>query len=219
VRGGRQAGAVDIRVEVLYPFALHDAEPVRERQRLASLICWICQSSHTVDRLHGIATDRLAETHEGSQEHADSLIRKTTGNPARPSRSWLSATGMTFRSGTETGLHYNSLLALGHEREFAAREAVAERAGLLALAVSAPKTLPRWAVRRAAGSVPDIRPIATLPKRTWQIIPDALQPPSAGWTVCWTAVGVVLIRAHRPFHTGSRFSANALAPSSWSSLS
>lgn len=41
--------------------------------------------------------------------------------------------GMTLRSGTDTAMHYDSLLALGRTDEFANREALAERAGLTAL--------------------------------------------------------------------------------------
>jgi hypothetical protein len=37
------SGPVDIRVEALHPFSLHDGESVHKRQRLASLISWICQ--------------------------------------------------------------------------------------------------------------------------------------------------------------------------------
>jgi len=56
VRGGEQAWGVDIRVKKrLYPFALHDGERVHARQRLASLISWICQPRHAVNRSHGIA--------------------------------------------------------------------------------------------------------------------------------------------------------------------
>jgi len=43
--------------------------------------------------------------------------------------------GMTLRSGTDTAMHYDSLMALGRSEEFANREALAERAGLAALGV------------------------------------------------------------------------------------
>ena len=47
------------------------------------------------------------------------------------------ATGISFNSGTITAIHYDSLDALGLESEFGAREAVVERNGFLAEAISA----------------------------------------------------------------------------------
>ncbi len=43
--------------------------------------------------------------------------------------------GMSLRSGTETALHYDTLVALGQRERFAEREAIAERNGLAALAL------------------------------------------------------------------------------------
>jgi MFS family permease len=43
--------------------------------------------------------------------------------------------GMTLRSGTDTAMHYDSLAALGRSDEFAHREALAERAGLVSLGI------------------------------------------------------------------------------------
>ncbi len=49
----------------------------------------------------------------------------------------LNAVGWTFRSGTDTTLHYDSLVSLGREEEYAAREAIAERNALAVAAVAA----------------------------------------------------------------------------------
>jgi MFS family permease len=43
--------------------------------------------------------------------------------------------GMTLRSGTDTAMHYDSLVALGRSGDFAQREALAERAGLTSLGI------------------------------------------------------------------------------------
>ena len=49
----------------------------------------------------------------------------------------LNAVGWTFRSGTDTTLHYDSLVSLGREEEYAAREAIAQRNALAVAAVAA----------------------------------------------------------------------------------
>lgn len=46
------------------------------------------------------------------------------------------ATGMAFRSGTDTALHYDSLAALGREQEYGAREARAQGISLTATALA-----------------------------------------------------------------------------------
>jgi len=47
------------------------------------------------------------------------------------------AVGISFNSGTDTSLHYDSMAALGETEHFGAREAIASRAGFQANAVSA----------------------------------------------------------------------------------
>ncbi len=49
----------------------------------------------------------------------------------------LNAVGWTFRSGTDTTLHYDSLVSLGREHEYAAREAIAARNALAVAAIAA----------------------------------------------------------------------------------
>lgn len=49
----------------------------------------------------------------------------------------LLAIGTSFKSGTDTTLHYDSLKALGREAEYADREAIASRNGFLACALAA----------------------------------------------------------------------------------
>ncbi len=49
---------------------------------------------------------------------------------------FLLAAGIAFQSGTDTALHYDSLKGLGREREYAGREASAEQAGLIMLALA-----------------------------------------------------------------------------------
>ncbi len=49
---------------------------------------------------------------------------------------FLLAAGISFQSGTDTALHYDSLKALGRESEYAAREAGAEQRAMLMLALA-----------------------------------------------------------------------------------
>ncbi len=49
----------------------------------------------------------------------------------------LNAVGWTFRSGTDTTLHYDSLASLGREEEYPAREAIAQRNALAIAAIAA----------------------------------------------------------------------------------
>ena len=47
------------------------------------------------------------------------------------------AVGMAFNSGTDTSLHFDSLVTLGREKEFSAREAVVARNGIFASGLAA----------------------------------------------------------------------------------
>ena len=47
------------------------------------------------------------------------------------------AVGISFNSGTDTSFHYDSLASLGREQEFARREAIVARNGLLSGAIAA----------------------------------------------------------------------------------
>lgn len=49
---------------------------------------------------------------------------------------FMLAAGIAFQSGTDTALHYDSLVAVGRESEYEVREARAEKFGLSSLAVA-----------------------------------------------------------------------------------